>query len=516
MSGPQSARKKNGKMRARQQAPEPRKPHNCARRLTFAAKLVGLTIAILQWVTSANAEWPAGSIAEWVLAAVATGIICFHLVNTRTRIELEHWKTERLQRVLRNELAVGCGIPATVLAVIVIWPPTWLVLFLIGVLFVAAEMLYEPIEEEIRQIVEDEPGLDQGTSRFGNRCPFRFLGIDRTISEMAGGTHRPGLQRFLGFWVKPPWGPALSRTRTVILYAMLISCFVAFTAAADVRLQELAVPKQATEEATGDGAQADNPSPTTTVEANGPTPMQGHEPAGEVEQSCPWPPSYGAPPWARDNLNALYYGTKPLNATPPPGNEIGGCTGKAIVPAAEHGSFAYTIGRNELGEIRSVAVVSRSRELAPAIFLAPAAQRVLALLEGGLAPLGGYPIMEVAGGDAVAITSERGTFALVRNSKTLPGSEELAAPYVLLPPTAATAWAGAMNERGAWLWPLTPRLSGELREYGLATDSASTEAAVVVTYTPRDGSAQRDQYDYDLPAPQLSQDELAAYARTAR
>jgi hypothetical protein len=479
--------------------------------LTLAAKLLGAVVAVVQGFTSIRLDWPAAPIAAKLLGVVALAIVCFHLANTRTRVELGHWKVERLRRVLRHEVMVGWGFPAAILFLVVFCPATWVTLLLIGAIFLTAEMLYEPIEEEIRQIVEEDPHLSQGTSRFANRRPFKFMGIDRTIGQMASGMHRPGLQRFLGFWVKPPWWPSLSRTRTVIIYAMLISCFVAFSAAADDGLQKLVVPDPPPAKVAGDGSQADGPG-EAAVAATSASPGQGSGASAEDERPCPHLPAFGAPAWARSDLNALYYGTKKLNATPPPGR-IGGCTSRAIVPTAEHGTFVYTIGRNALGEIRSVAV--DSLEFGPAIFLAPAAQRVLALLRRGLAPLGGYPIMEVVGGDAVAITSERGTFALVRRSKHLPDSA-LATPYVELSPTAATAWAGAMHERGGWLWPLSPMDAGGLKEYPLTVYSDSTRAIAAVTYDPGDGTAQRDQYSYHLPEPQIGQYELEAYARTAR
>jgi hypothetical protein len=489
---------------------EPRGPRNqCARRLTVAAKLLAAGIAAVQWVTSTRVSWPAGSIAETLLSVVAAGILGFHLTNTHTRIELGHWDAKSLKRVLLDELAVGCGMPVAVLTILLVCSPTWETLLLIGVMFLVSEIVYEPIEEEIRLIVSSEPGLEHGTSRFANRRPFKFLGIDRSIGQMADGMHRPGLQRALGFWVKPPWSPSLSRTRTVILYAMLVSTFVAFTAAADVGLQQIAVEDPPAEETA-------NPGTTQPPSSPGEGAGQNHDLAGtsESEWQCPHPPSFGAPAWARSDLDALYYGTKDLNATAPPGNDVGGCTGTAIVPVAEHGAFVYTIGRNELGEIRSIAV--DSLEFGPAIFLSPAAQRVLALIEDGLTPLGGYPTMQVAGSDAVAIITERGTFTLVRGAKHLPGSPELAMPYVELPPTATTAWVGAMHEQGDWLWPLHPRPTGEGREYPLAVDRTSTNPPIVVSYDAGEGTAQRDQYSYYLPEPQIGQRELEAYARTAR
>lgn len=489
--------------------PAVRTTHQCARRLTISSRLLALAIAIGQWVNSTQVNWPAGPVGRVTLGAVAAAILIFHVINTRTRLKLGHWKCGRLRRFLAFEVALGWAMPLAVLSMVLMLPPTWFVLLLIGLAFLITEVLYELVEEEIRRIV-DEEGFQQGTSRFGRRQPFKIVGSNRTIQEISSTIERPGPQKFLGFWVKPSWWPGLSRTRTVIVYAMLLSAFVGVTAAADVGLQKAVVrPHSAHPIRVNHG----NTEPRPPASGNGGGSAEASPVPANVPRPCPHQPSFEAPAWARDDLDALYYGTERLKATPPPGDEVGGCTGRAIVPTAQHGMFVYTLGRNAFGELRSVAV--DSLEFGPAIFLAPAAQRVLTLLERGVAPLGGYPILQVAGGDAVAVTSERGTFALVRGSKHLPGSE-LATPYAELPPTAATAWVGAMKELGAWLWPQPPRVEGGMRQYSLVIDRTADDAVKIVVYDPSDGSARRDEYSYRLPESQIGEYELRHLARTAR
>jgi hypothetical protein len=510
------SRKKGNKGKAEEGEDKPsHHRHRCVRRLTLAAKLTAGGAAIVQWVSSTQVSWPAGEIAFWLLGLVAAAIFSFHLTNVRTRIELRHWATKSLQQILLVELLIGCGLQLAVLALVVFFSPTWLVLALIAAIFLVGGFVYELTEEEIRKIVDENPDLQQGTSRFARRRPLAWAGIDRSIGEMAEGIRRLGPQRLLGFWVKPPWSPSLSRTRTVILYAMLLSAFVAFTAAANVGLQQLTKEKEKEKEKSVEGgsgtASSESPIGGSEISDGGTTPVAKVK--SEAEEGCLHLPSFGAPAWARNHLNALYYGTMRLKATPAPGYEEGGCTGLAVVPASEHGTFVYTIGRNELGEVRSVAVDSFRFE--PAIFLAPAAQRVLALLKAGVAPLGGYPLLEVAGGDAVPITTERGTFVLVRSAKTLPGSD-LAMPYVVLPPTAAAAWITAMKELGIWLWPLRPQIGAGKRQYPLVIDRTSTDAVAVVTYGVDDGSAEWNGYDYFLPEHQIDEGELKQLAETAR
>jgi hypothetical protein len=430
-----------------------------------------------------------------------------------------HWDKEKLVPLLRGELLLGCGLPTVAVLVATLMPPSMPVLGAIGLIFLIGALLYEPLEEEIHEIIEADPSLTQGTNHFAGFHPLRFMKIDRTIGDMAQAVLGPGLQRFLAFWVKPAWRPCLSRTRIVIIYAMLICFAIAAGAAGDVGIQEH-VADHAPSTTTGTSGHRFRGRPNAQDDTGNDGGEAGgggaSADAGETvvsERSCPHQPAFGAPGWARRDLNALYFG-KHLTATTPPPGAAGGCTGRAIVPAAEHGTFVYTIGRNAFGEILSVAV--DSLEFGPAIFLSPAAKRVLALIHVGEAPLGGYPTRNVAGGDYAAATTERGTFVFVRGAKHLPNRVDVAMPYVQLSPTVATAWLGAMKEMESWLWPLPP-LAGEPTErFRLVLERGDQNTAASISFDPDDGSAARSGYGYELPEPQLSDLELKRLASLAR
>lgn len=512
MSGSRRRRpngKKASRNRERQQAKSRSKRYRCLR-IAWQSTLIAASLAPI--VYSVLAEWPVGRIAEFLLAGVAAALLSFHCVNTRTRIRLKHWGVKRLRRNLRYELASGWGMPIVVILAVLFLPPTWEKLAGIGVVFFLAWYGYEAIQEKIRSVVAEE-GLRQGLDRFRERQPFRLLDVDADVDEIAEGEHGLGPQSFYVFWIKPSWRPGLSRARIVIINAMAISIVVSVVAAAHVAVQE-AIRSRA-----GTSKRADNkssPKPPADQADEGSDPAGGSEitPSGDATGSCPFLPAYGAPRWAGDILNALYFGGRALNANPAPGNDIGGCTGKAIVIPTEAGALVYTIGRNGLGETRSVAVVSRL--FGPAIFLAPAAQRVLDLIERGHAPLGGYPTEDAAGGDVTAVTTEEGTFVFVRDEKHVPGQPKVAEPYIELPPTVASAWMGAMHETDSWLWPLAPRSWEGVTSFPLAADSAAEEGEFTVTYERGSGAARRDQYDYGLPAHPVSQAELRNAAALAR
>ncbi len=474
------------------------------------AVVVGL-LALASTLSSALTDWPVGPIAGTLLGISSALLLGFHWVNLELRIFLRHWTIEEIRRPLIAELALGIGISYAVLIAIIYLPPTWQMLTCVGVALLAAYACYEPVEQTIRKEVKRE-GFWQGTYYFGNLTPLVFLGIDDEIKVMAETRHGPNLQSLLGFFLGPSWITGLSRTRTVVL-CMMMGCFlVSFAAAADVGVQEAIRNKER-----GQLEKEVTPKPSPE-ELGGSGGGGGGDEAQEEEAlasggECTYLPGYGAPAWARATLNALYIGGKELDATPPPGFDIGGCTNGAVVPPGLEGTFAYAVGKDPAGEVKSVGLVSV--ELGPAMFLAPSAQRVLALIDNGLTPLGGYPKVDAAGGDLVTVLTTEGTRVLVRAAKHPPGKARFAVPYVQLPAPVATAWVGAMQEIDAWLWPLAPVYENGEEIFSLVGHDRGGEVRLEVTYEPETGVAERDGYVYDLPEPQLSQQELEHWAALA-
>lgn len=485
----------------------------CLRRLTLAGRLAGAVVVALQWVTATQWSLPAAPVARVLLGSVALVIAGFHLFNTQARRTIGHWEREDLVPLLRGELLLGCGLPMVVVLIAALMPLSMPMLIVIGLIFLVGGNLYEPLEEEIHELIEADPTLAQGTRYFAGCRPLKFMKIDRTIEDMSKAVLGPGLQKFLAFWVKPTWRPCLSRTRIVLIYSMLACFVVAAGAAGDVSIQEYGAghsPPANSSPIDNTGGDRDNREGGDD-DASGDASGSGE--TSDSKRPCPHLPAFGAPAWARSDLNALYLGGKHLHSTPPPGG-AGGCTDRAIVPASEHGTFVYTIGRNALGEILSVAV--DSLEFGPAIFLSPASKRVLALIHTGDAPLGGYPTRNVAGGDYAAAVTEHGTFVFVRGAKHLPDKTNVAMPYVSFPPTVATAWLGAMKELESWLWPLPPSRGESIERFRFVVKRGNRKAAAAVSLSLGDGSATRSGYAYELPEPQLSKRELKRLAELAR
>lgn len=492
--------------------PEPRGAGiRCLRVIAMAVPLI---VAIFP--PSLIFDWSAGPLAKWVLATAAAGLLSFHLVNIfRTRVKLGHWM-KSLAWLLCSEILIGCVLPAAALVGALVLPSSTWTFAALTVVFGFCQVLYEPIEQDIREEVE-KANKKHGTERFRQRRLLLFFGSRKSIQVMSEKEHAPGLWKGLIALGKDPWQEGLSRTRSLILYTLLFCAAFSTAAGADVAMHDW-IANHKDHASTQEGSAGGSGSTSAgTAEVGG-----GEEGAGgdgadlpEEEEHCLVQPGHGAPAWARAYLYALYYGGLELEATEPPGTKVGGCTGKVFVPPALKGSFVFTIGRNAAGEVRSVAV--DSVRFGPAIFLAPAAQQVLALIHEGVMPLGGYPREDAGAGDMVPVTTPRGTLILVRAAKVLPGKPTYATPYIELPVTVATLWVEAMRVEGGWLWPREPRtLSDGSRVYSFSRRVGGGTVGPSVSFDPQSGIAVSSAGSLELPQPQLSKDELTEFALLAR
>lgn len=450
-------------------------------------------------------------VAEKTLALLALALFAFHYLNGRTRQRIGHWEISGLAPLLRGERLLGCALPLAIALGAWFLPPSWLVLGSIAGLFFLIHTLYEIQQEKIFRRVKDSDKADC-TSDFGQRRR------DYVADHGEEPKHHLGLQRILVYLEGEPW-LGVSRTRTVILNTMLFCVLLAGVAFADELIHKAEdshhSPTNSARHgraalAPAGGAAAVGDEPESTVQGPG---AEDGEKAAPVD-GCQVEPGEGAPAWAKEKLRALYYGHPRLHATAPPGTDAGGCPGPVIVPATPRGAFAYQIGRSPLGEVLSVAVVSK--RFGPEIFLAPAAQRVIALIGEGIAPLGGYPRLNLVGGDLVSITTPEGTILLVRDEKHLPDEPHVAAPYVELPPAVATAFLEVLRERDGWLWPLSPVTSDGGEVFELTANSQLSSGKIEIHYDPTTGGAVRGPFDYRLPVPQLDEAALMRLAKRAR
>ena len=430
----------------------------------------------------------------------------FQLYNSaRTRVVLEHWQVPELVPLLRWEFALGCLLPSAIFLVLCVLSPTSLTLVCVAVTILLTHAGYELVEETIYKGVGRAKKV-HGTEHFRKRKLGRIVSVDEELEEISKREHGPGIWQILIWPGKDPIRPGLSRTRSVVLTIMLGSLVLALSASADVFLYEKLHTTQ--EEQHDHTANKDHEADQGSVHSSGAA-NSGSSEGERVEagqDDCRFQPGDGAPAWAKADLYALYFGGLEAEVTKPPGTDIGGCVGLAIVPPGLKNEFVYAIGRNVDGELRSVALVST--KYGPAIFLAPAAQQVLELLEKGVMPIGGYPTEDVLRGDIAPILTPDGTVVLARAEKHLPGNERYATPYVKLEPTAAAAWVGVMREEGMWLWPLGPRSVDGLQVFDLSRDAAGHDIAASVTFDPESGVAKRDIYTYELPQPQISLPDL--------
>jgi hypothetical protein len=313
--------------------------------------------------------------------------------------------------------------------------------------------------------------------------------------------------------------PPLRRSNKLVASITLVGCALCITGGAGAYfgrivfpLRPPAPPKANSSSRSAGGTSSGGTMTTKARTGPDPTPPEETRPSRTMWSSvCPSLPELGSPDWAKKELNSLYLGEPTLHANPPPGTE-GGCTGRAIVPAWSHERFVYTVGLVGKRELRSVAVDS---SLGPAIFLVPAARRVLSLIEETEGPVGGLPTIPAGNGDVTSITTAEGSYALVRAEEHQPGHPDIASPYVELPPLVATAWISAMGEQRRWLWPQQPRGTKRQETFALTLDPLGGESRVSIVYDPGTHTAMRNSILYRLPTNELNEAELKHFAELA-
>ena len=200
--------------------------------LFLALKTASLLAAVGGVVVGVFLDVPIEPIAPKALGGVALCLCLFQLNNSlRTRRRLGHWKIPDLPQYLWEELIVGAGLPAVAAYIGLRLTPSLVGLASIGLIFLIAYHLYEPIERAIYARIDDSEET-QGTEDFGARQPLSKLGIETTVEEMANEKHVPGIWRILRFIRRPSWREDMSRTRTIFVWIMVgCSVFAACAAA---------------------------------------------------------------------------------------------------------------------------------------------------------------------------------------------------------------------------------------------------------------------------------------------
>jgi hypothetical protein len=191
-------------------------------------------------------------------------------------------------------------------------------------------------------------------------------------------------------------------------------------------------------------------------------------------QLCGSPPGSDAPIWARTTLYNLYLGEGG------PGAIVAGCTGPT--QSTTGANFVYLVGSDlEYRALRSVAVVAKnSTKYPPALFLAPAAGRALALIHRN-GPIGGSARFNFDSGDLQFMYTSKGTTLLIRSRKNLAGHPSYAAPYVELPPAVTELWFAHVEHLHTMVWvetrPDDPTTGWE--RFSFTTMSTTTPVATV-------------------------------------
>jgi hypothetical protein len=459
-----------------------------------------------------HVDTPVAGAARPLIVTGALAFIAANLISSALRVPLGHWRVPGILGDLELELGLGVGIPAAILATLGDWPSSALALGLVAAALFLLHGDYVELQVRLAEAVRAD-----GRRTFGDWVRARPApsGPDasRLVGEVEDFRAEPIGRVWLAARLTQPGDRGLTFMRLLLFWLIASGFWIGADALGSQAVDHYFPPapstkEKAQEEKEGQGGGGSGAAGTEGAEAED----AGTGSTAPAGVHCPSQTPSGAPRWARHDLRTLYLGGLGAEATAPPGFRFGGCPGRAIVPPALHGTFVYAFGHSPGGQIRSLVV--DSERFGPEIFLAPAAQRVGALIEAGVMPVGGHPRLFPAGGDVVTVTTPSGTIALVRAEEHEPGLPRLASAYVELPATVATAWLGAMGEAERWLWPTGGRRAGGVEVYGLA-ETAGGPPRFEVRYDPRSGAATRDGYDYARPETPLGYLELKAWSETA-
>lgn len=383
-------------------------------------------------------------------AALMIGI--FQLVNSGFRGT--SWKTPRLRSLFVRELTYGC----VFLAVGVLWLVAGhtLVTDLLGlaVLWLPAwdyPSLQRKIYAEQRAV-----HIDAGTTRV-RRIVIRRDGEE--LGTAAATDSELPLHRGVNLLLRQDPGQLMSRTRFLISY---VAASIVIVVGVSVAQDGLGGSKPSNKSPSVVPRRASKGASVGTPKAPGPSsqnPKNHNAPPETVVPTTPpgcTSPGYGAPAWAIHAIAAQY--REVPNA---PGTTAAGCTGLIYSPSWAEGEFVYAYGSLPSAPPSDwLSLVVDSKQFGPALFLAPATIPVNALIQSGLV-VGGSPRVPTGNGDMYEVTTEIGTYVLVRAQTHAVGQPSVTTGYTELPPAAVTAWVYLMTQAGAWLWPhIEPAFTG--------------------------------------------------------
>jgi hypothetical protein len=468
------------------------------------------------------------------LSAVALVIVgATQVVNSIRRLLERHHEIEGMGRKLLVEFVVLAVVPLSIGGCVLAHQPSLPLLAVYALVALASFAIAELLEREIARSLADREKRSITAWSSSLTWPARwFLGEDDTslgdVFARVGGFVAAAGRVLLDV---PSGRIGLVRMGMV---ATLALAAVGFGEAPLVAIGGAEGSRSSTAaDVAGPGARrpgrprrqgprqaAPDPSAKTTPSLAPPSAL-----AERWDHRCLTAPGAGAPAaaeWVGRELHELYLGATGTTRVPvgyeAPG-ALAGCTGKVERVRGARDAYFTIATYPRTGEIGSVAV--DSARYRPALFIAPAALPVLALLRR-YKVLGGTIRHRVGRGDFYLIEVDIGTIVLVRAQYQEPGHPGVVEGYVQLDPPVAEAWMDCMRERHGWLWPVRrplPHAGGEIA-YDLVDDVVAPRYHVIVSYDPERHIAHRaltTQTRYYLPpGHRLDEGEVVGMAATAR
>jgi hypothetical protein len=414
------------------------------------------------------------------IALIAVGVM--QAINSLLRRKLDHWGIEDVGRSLWAELVLGCLFPlAFGTTDLLVALPRTLEVVLTSMLG-AGCLVVTFVEFGIAKAVAADPKRISVT-RYIARCTWfsEVLKTDRrSIEEALKQIEDLRLLPPLGWLFQPIRGTLLSGAR----YMMIIGIFVPSVALATPwGRSEPPRPSEVGGEAK-QSAQSEVSKAKPGAKQGKPTGTSSATvPGKEAPAQCGATPGEGVPDslqWMRDDFAMLFLGApagseRKLGTTPPTGGD-----GVCRVEASGPHRFAYAAQWDlTTGQLKSIAVDSLT--WGPALFIAPAAQRVQQLI-ARYGALGGSPRRYAGQGDYYLVRVLRGTIVLIRTQFTEPSG--WAKPFTVLPLAVSAAWRDQVRAHERWLWPVVELHHDGTRTYKLVEHAVDRDSAITIDYDP--------------------------------
>jgi hypothetical protein len=433
------------------------------------------------------------AIAQHAMAAGAGIVALFLVVSLVLRAARAHWSGRSVRSALRSVRAIWCAAFSALAAVGFLHHPRVLIALFGVVMLVWFRQWREAVASRAHSH-RTSPTTSPPCTR-SITCPIEFPASENEeVLVHLRGRLGKRVRAAYDSRTDSPGQPTVSVatiTVGVIVVAILWSWAPSVVHFAQSGFSGGKSTSTSTSTSTQTSTALTPPAPSTPTAPPTTTPPPTQTKAGTPAWAgtCTTGPSNTAPRQYEVEIEEMYAGERQTATTDEPrfplpertgrapGRREGGCTKEFHEEMTAVGPFVWAWGQNpNTGRVLSIAV--DSEHYGPALFLAPAAEPVHALIDR-FGAVGGIRRLEAGTGDFYPVKTRMGTFILIRREK---GSE--LDEYASMEPVVGQAWAQAMKRAHAFLWPV--RIANGTWDF----DSDSPASTVVFSFSTASPNAE--------------------------